>query len=92
MTDASQRERLNDVTRKLGKQELLPVSHPSFGDICGKADLILFGTILDNPHHVLHHILPPKRVTGHNLRLRPRNREIPATQKQKLSAPQDFHY
>ena len=37
----------------------------------------LFSEVLGNPHHVLHHLLPPVRHNIHNMRQRSHNRIIP---------------
>ena len=37
----------------------------------------LFNSILSNPAHVLHHLLPPVKVQAYDLRPRAHNRELP---------------
>ena len=59
------------------KQSLLPSSHPTMKELCDAADSRLFSDVLGNPHHVLHHLLPPVRPNIHNLRRRSHNRIIP---------------
>ena len=51
---------------------------PSFDDLCIQTDQNLFKTVLHNPDHVLHRILPPAH-SSHNYCLRPRahDRSLP---------------
>ena len=54
-----ERERLNSILRKLIKHGFLPSQSLTFEEICVKADRSLFSTILSDPGHVLHGLLPP---------------------------------
>ena len=44
------------------------------------ADRVLFAIVLSNPCHSLPHLLPPKRQTKYDLRMRAHDREIPLTE------------
>ena len=74
------RERLQATFKKVIKQGLLPANHRSFSEICDTADRVLFASVLSNPCHSLHHLLPPKRQTKYDLRKRAHDREIPITE------------
>ena len=75
--DAEGRKKLNSVVANATKQGYLPPCQPSFDDICMRIDLQFFRSILSNPHHVLHQLLPPVRQNHHNLRPRAHDRSIP---------------
>ena len=75
--DAEGRKRLNSVVTKATKYGYLPPSQPSFDDICMRIDLKFFRSVLSNPHHELHQLLPPVRQNHHNLRPRAHDRSIP---------------
>ena len=77
LIDAEGRKRLNSVVANATKQGYLPPCQPSFDDICMRIDLKFFRSILSNPHHVLHQLLPPVRQNHHNLRPRAHDRSIP---------------
>ena len=62
--DESSRQRLQALLTKIIKQSLLSSSHPTIKELCDAADSRLFSEVLGNPHHVLHHLLPPVR---HNI-------------------------
>ena len=47
--------------------------------ICDSADISLFSSILQNPDHVLHQLLPPVKHQNYRLRERAHNPEIPFT-------------
>ena len=74
------RERLQATFKKVIKQGLLPANHRSFSEICDTADRVLFASVLSNPCHSLHHLLPPKRRTKYDLRKRAHDWEIPLTE------------
>jgi hypothetical protein len=75
--NCQEREALESIIRKLVRQGYLPSSSPSFEVLCNKADASLFSSILHDPCHVLHSMLPPIKITGYSLRQRPHNRELP---------------
>src|SRR5688572_5797241 len=72
-----ERKRLNAILRKLTRSCFLPADFPSFDKHCSRADSTLFRSILLNPCHVLHDLLPPRKVTPYNTRLRPHDLPIP---------------
>ena len=78
MLDANGKARLESTLQKAIKQGFLPQNHKTFAETCYVADKRLFRDVLMNPHHVLHHLLPPVKSEYHS-KLRPRahNREIP---------------
>ena len=78
MLDANGKARLESTLQKAIKQGFLPQNHKTFAETCDVADQRLFRDVLMNPHHVLHHLLPPVKSEYHS-KLRPRahNREIP---------------
>jgi len=55
--------------------------HCRFTDLCREADDNLFNSILNNSHHVLHHLLPsPSQVSQHySLRSRRHNLQLSIT-------------
>ena len=71
------KKRLNSVVANTTKQGYLPPCQPSIDDICMRIDLKFCRSILSNPHHVLHQLLPPVRQTHHNRRPRAHDRSIP---------------
>ena len=75
--DCEGKWRLQSIITKAIKQGFLPSSQPSFNEVCYTIDLGLFKSILTNPNHVLHHLLPPIKDNLHNLRPRAHNRSIP---------------
>ena len=68
---------LSSVLGRAIKQGFLPPLHPSFSDICDRADHRLFQALLHNPDHVLHQLLPPVKNITYELRPRAHDREIP---------------
>ena len=52
---------------------------PTFQEICDSADVSLFRSILQNPDHVLHQLLPPVKIQNYSLCEQAHNREIPFT-------------
>jgi len=77
LLDEGSRQRLQALITKMIKQSLLPSSHSTMKELCDAADSRLFSEVLGNPHHVLHHLLPPVRHNIHNMRQRSHNRIIP---------------
>src|ERR1043165_4075366 len=55
----------------------LPADFPSFDKHCSRADSTLFHSILSNPCHVLHDLLPPRKVTPYNTWPRPHDLTLP---------------
>ena len=77
LLDEGSRQRLQALITKMIKQSLLPTTHSTMKELCDAADSRLFSEVLGNPHHVLHHLLPPVRHNIHNMRQRSHNRIIP---------------
>ena len=59
---------LQSVLNKAVRWGYCPQSAPSIESIYSQKDDKLFSAILHNEHHVLHHLLPPAKVTRYNLR------------------------
>ncbi|MFZ2538045.1 MAG: reverse transcriptase domain-containing protein [Oscillospiraceae bacterium] len=79
MLDAESKARLDGALKKVVKQGLLPSPYKSFSEICIGLDKTLLQSILSNPNHVLHRLLPPVKTSVYNMRARPHNREVPST-------------
>ena len=62
------------LIKKLIRQGYLPACTPTIEELCAKADAALFSSVLSDPGHVLHGLLPPIRETGYSLRPRSHNR------------------
>ena len=77
MIRESERLQLSSVLGRAIKQGFLSPLHPSFSDICDRADHKLFQALLHNPDHVLHQLLPPVKNITYELRPRAHDREIP---------------
>ncbi|MFZ2537385.1 MAG: reverse transcriptase family protein, partial [Oscillospiraceae bacterium] len=73
----TQKARLNAVIRRAVKLSYLPHKFCSFIDLCDQSDESLFSQILNNHHHVIHHLLPEKKVDSYNLRQRSHDRILP---------------
>ena len=73
------RQRLQNFIFKLQRLGFLPNNTPSFEEMCGSADDVLFGSMLTNEYHVLAQLLPPVKETPYHLRPRAHNRSLPAT-------------
>jgi hypothetical protein len=69
-TNCSQRQRLDSFVNKSKRLGYCCHYLPNFSDLCEKADKTLFDAIVANPNHVLHQLLPQKKETPYNLRLR----------------------
>ncbi|MFZ2537584.1 MAG: reverse transcriptase family protein [Oscillospiraceae bacterium] len=76
LLDSEGRSRLEAAFKKVVKQGFLPPNQMLLSDICYNADATLFSSVLHNPHHVLHHLLPPVKATKYNMRPRAHDREI----------------
>jgi hypothetical protein len=66
--DASDKQRLQSVLNKAVKLGFLPKTQAPLSELCGQADQALFSNISHNHNHVLHNLLPPLKMTGHDLR------------------------
>lgn len=70
--------RLESVVRRLKKTGLLPSEAPTFTQLCDELDMRLFSTVLADPEHVLHDLLPPVKTSLRTLRPRPHSRQLPS--------------
>ena len=70
---ADEQNRLQSVVRKAQRSGFLPNSQKTLDELRKELDETLFHSIRFNPHHVLHHLLPPPKNTGYNLRQRTHN-------------------
>ena len=77
-TSQKEREALEVVLRRLIRGQYLPSDILTIEQQCLDADYRLFSAVQRNQGHVLHDMLPPKRHTGHGLRPRAHDREIPS--------------
>ena len=85
LLDAQGRDKLESILKKAVKGGFLPKNHPAFSQICDSADEQMFGDILKNPGHVLHHLLPPVNLAKSRLRTRVHDRDMPAIRENSLS-------
>ena len=74
--DASDKQRLQSIIAKAVRLGLLPISQAPFLELCEHADQAMFSNIVNNHNHVLHNLLPPLKVTGHDLRKPTRDRTL----------------
>ena len=63
--------------RWLRKTAFSDISASLGGQLIIEQDTSFFNQILSDRHHILHHLLPPEKVTGHDLRPRCHGRELP---------------
>jgi len=56
---------------------VLSLAAPCLVDLLDSADNALFNKVLSNPNHVIHPLLPPKKVVPYQLRPRVHDRAIP---------------
>ena len=73
----AQKDRIGSVVKKATRWGVYSKLAPTFEDIVNKADSILFKSVLDNPSHILHSLLPTQKPQHHNLRPRAHNRVLP---------------
>ena len=71
------RKRLNSIVKKLSRSGFLPADEPSFDNHCTSADSALFRSVLSNPCHILHSLLPPRKNNPYYMRSRPHDRTLP---------------
>ena len=65
---AEMRHRLQALIHRCKKLCFLPPDFPTLEELIIEQDTSFFNQILSDRHHVLHHLLPPEKVTGHDLR------------------------
>ena len=68
---AAEKQRLEAFLKKARRCHFYSENEPSFSTLCEQADEKLFAAIINNPHHVLYPLLPPKQAHSYNLRPRP---------------------
>ena len=76
--------RLDGIERKARRWGLYTDPNTTIAGILDKADTVLFRQIMSAADHVLHHQLPPTRVTGYSLR--PRGHEYVLPLKTSLTS------
>ena len=76
-TTAAEKTQLQSVLNRVVRWGLYNPSHPNLDQLCCKRDSDLFHTILNNPNHVLHQFLPPKKQQSYKLRPKAHNRTLP---------------
>src|SRR4029077_10792575 len=69
-------DRLEAILRRAERWGLYASQGTSLSSIIDVADDRLFQTVLRNPYHVLHQLLPPVVTHPHNLRQRSHNRSL----------------
>ena len=82
--DASDKQRLQSIITKAVRLGLMPISQALLSELCEHADLALFSNIVNNQNHVLHNLLPPLKITGHDLRKPTRDRTLPSKEDNSL--------
>ena len=70
-------DRLEAVMRRAQKWGLYASTGSTLAAVMDSSDRQLFNTVLTNPNHVLHKLLPPIVSHTHNLRPRSHNRSLP---------------
>src|SRR6218665_2787807 len=76
-TSAGDREWMERLINKLRRCGFLPMSAPSASTLANEADQRLFRSVIRNPNHVLHELLPDVRRDSYNLRPRVHGFELP---------------
>mgnify|MGYP003408664869 CR=1 FL=1 len=71
------KKRLNSVINRARKLAYLPKKFETFDNLCEHNDQALFSEILKNEYHVLHRLLPEKKLNRYNFRQRVHNRSLP---------------
>jgi len=71
------RTRLEAFLHRSTKFGYYPLTGPDIATLEAFQEIKLFNSILDNPNHVLHHYLPPKKMGKYNLRHRSHDRVLP---------------
>ena len=76
--NAAHRDRIESIISKLIRYGFLPKDQSPFDTLVNNADQTLFNSVIHNPGHVLHDLLPPIKTTQYSLRPRHHNRWIPS--------------
>jgi len=72
----SDRQRIQAFIRRSERSRFTPPDLSSFADLCRQADDNLFNSILNNSHHILHHLLPPSSQASQHYTLRFRRHNL----------------
>ena len=70
---ASDRKRVEAFLRRSKRCGFCPLDLQPFNDLIEAQEDQLFSAINHNPHHLLHHLLPPPSAASQNYELRHRN-------------------
>ena len=73
----SQLDRPEALIMRAKRCLVYPPNGSSFAGIMDDADIKLFSRVLGNDKHVLHHLLPPEKVSVYSLRAKAHNRILP---------------
>ena len=77
-SSAADRQQLKAIINRAIRWCYYKKTDPSLNKACSIRERNLFLSVLQNPSHVLHHLLPPVKPHHYNLRSRPHNRILPA--------------
>ena len=69
--------KVQGVINRFKRYGYLPADQEDFSVICEIVDNRLFNTVLNNKNHVLHHLLPPVKLTSYDFRTRTHNYSLP---------------
>jgi hypothetical protein len=72
-------QRVDAFQRRCKRSGFCPSDLPDFDELLGKLDDRLFLKTLNNPHHILHTLMPPQSAASqhYNLRQRTHDRQLP---------------
>jgi len=73
----AERDRIQSVINKAQCCGYLPRNFPDVSCLVDALETNLFNSILHNPNHVPHQLMPPEKITSYNLRERSLNLTIP---------------
>ena len=77
LANVSLLDRLEALVRRAKRCGVYPPNGSSLVEIMDIADSKLFSRSLDNDWHVLHHLLPPKKINAYALRPKAHNIVLP---------------
>lgn len=81
---------ITTLINKAARWGLYGGKHPlELAQISSTADTDLFNKDINDPNHVLHDLLPPKKAHGYNLRKRPHQHMLPI---KNIFADKNFLY
>jgi len=73
----AERDRIQSVLKNAQRYGYLLRNFPDVSCLVDALETNLFNSILHNPNHVLHQLMPPEKVNSHSLRERYHNLTIP---------------